>query len=466
MKIRAALAVLAITLLASCAYYNGLYNAKDLARRAEKSEREGRPFDAQNYWGQAAVKAETVLARHPRSKWAEEARWLDGKALERSGNCRAAMTPLQRTLREAQDPRRADDAALRLAACQVQMGDVDAAGLSVERLLQSPDPAIRSEAAWRAGSTYRRTGRSSEAVVVLRSSGHPRARGELPAALADVGEVPAAIALADSLLTEGDTLAPWGAIITSIGRRDVVQGSALLDRVIAALHLMPDSMTVWLAADAARWLPVDTGRAYARYAAAHDAAPNTPAGLQALLTSFLRRLASTADPAILDSITDQLGDIPASTGASLVQARSMVEVATRSRARLDSISAAAPQGDLRGFLLGEALRDSMHAPRLAALVWRRVVTERSASPYAPKVWLALAAVGGAPNDSVLTLLADRYSDSPYVHVLHGTGDDGYRSLEDSLARFARSQRTPTRTTRPTVRGSRPANAPLPAAPLP
>jgi hypothetical protein len=103
---------------------------------------------------------------------------------------------------------------------------------------------------------------------------------------------------------------------------------------------------------------------------------------------------------------------------------------------------------------------------LAAVVWRRILTERPRSPYAPKAWLALAAVGGAPTDSVLTLLADQYSESPYVHVLRGTGDEGYRSLEDSLSRFARSQRAPARVTRPQVRGSRPATTPLPAAPLP
>ena len=463
MNRRALLPVAALALLASCAYYNGLYNAKDFAHRAEKAEREGRPFDAQNLWSQAAQRAETVLVNHPRSRWAEEARWLDGKALERSGNCPAALPQLERTLRTAKDPRRADDAALSLAACQVKLGDLDAAGLAVERLLTHPDPAIRSEAAWRVGTSYRRAGRSTEAVRVLRSSAHPRARGELAAALADDGDLPGATALADSLIAEGDTLAPWSAIFASVGHQDPATGSALLDSALVALPVPPDSAAAWLTGDAIRWLPRDTAAADRRLVAAHAADPDQAIGLDALLAALRLRLAAATDPSILDTITTTLGDIPPTTGAALVRARSLLETASRARADLDSITAATPQGDLRGFLLGESIRDSLRAPRLAGMVWRRVIDEHPASPYAPKALLALAAVGGAPADSVLGVLTDRYAASPYLHVIQGLEDVGYRPLEDSLARFARSRRAPPRTNRPS-RGLRPATA-QPAAPL-
>lgn len=433
---RRLLPVVLVLALGACAYYNGLYNAKDFARRAERAEKDGRTFDAQSNWAQAAVRAETVLVHHPHSRWTEEARWLDGKALERTGNCAAAVAPLERTLREAKDPRRADDAALRLAACQEKLGDVDAAGLAAERLVDHADPKVRSEARWRVGTTYRRTGRSSEAVRTLRSSGHPRARGELAAALADDGDLPGAVALADSLLAETDSLAPWGAIIAAVERRDPGAGSALLDRALATLRFPRDSAATWLATDAGHWLTSDPSRAHRRLDAAHQASPGGEPGLGALLTTLRLRLADATDPAILDTVADRLDDIPHSSGASYFGALALADAVARLRPELDSIAPTVPQGDLRGFLVGEALRDSLGAPRLAVVIWRRVLAGFPASPYAPKTLLALAAAGGAPSDSVQLVLDQRFASSPYVHALHGIADPGFRALEDSLGRYA------------------------------
>ena len=61
------------SLLGGCVYYNGMYNANRLAGSARKAEREGRTYEANNLWGQVATKAESVVVRHPDSKYAEEA---------------------------------------------------------------------------------------------------------------------------------------------------------------------------------------------------------------------------------------------------------------------------------------------------------------------------------------------------------------------------------------------------------
>ncbi|HWA40103.1 MAG TPA: hypothetical protein VG712_00735, partial [Gemmatimonadales bacterium] len=126
------------------------------------------------------------------------------------------------------------------------------------------------------------------------------------------------------------------------------------------------------------------------------------------------------------------------------------------RGRLDSLDPLAPQADIRGLLLGEALRDSLHAPRLAAGVWCRVLAARPESPYAPKLLLALAASDPARADSIGRLLESRYPASPYVLAVHGQDDAGYRVLEDSLARFSARARAPAR---PPARGRQPAPAP-------
>src|SRR5215204_4426183 len=83
-------------LLSGCVYYNGMYNANRLAGSARKAEREGRTFEANNLWGQVATKAESVVVRHPTSKYADEAGVLRGVALARLGHCEEALGPLGR----------------------------------------------------------------------------------------------------------------------------------------------------------------------------------------------------------------------------------------------------------------------------------------------------------------------------------------------------------------------------------
>src|SRR3989442_13360208 len=79
--------------VAACAYYNGMWNAEHLASQARKLERQDRVAEAQTYWAQAAVKAESVVARHPTSRWADAALVLEGEALARGGACAQAAAP-------------------------------------------------------------------------------------------------------------------------------------------------------------------------------------------------------------------------------------------------------------------------------------------------------------------------------------------------------------------------------------
>ena len=62
--------ITAVLLLATaCVYYNGMYNTRHYTSEAERAEREGRRIDASSAWGQVVVRAETLLARHPTSKY-------------------------------------------------------------------------------------------------------------------------------------------------------------------------------------------------------------------------------------------------------------------------------------------------------------------------------------------------------------------------------------------------------------
>lgn len=104
-----------------------------------------------------------------------------------------------------------------------------------------------------------------------------------------------------------------------------------------------------------------------------------------------------------------------------------------------SVTPGSPEGDLRLFLAGEAARDSLGAPRLAARLFQRIVREWPESPYAPKAALAAQQVNPEWADSGRALLEARYFGSPYLAMIRGEDGQGYRQLEDSLGAFAAAQ---------------------------
>src|SRR5262245_48267090 len=100
-----------------------MYNTKRLAGRARRAEREGRTFDAASLWGQVGVKAESVLAQHPNSKWADEARLLQGTSYIKLRNCTQGVVPLEQVLARSSNPALTEEAASLLGGCRTTMGD-------------------------------------------------------------------------------------------------------------------------------------------------------------------------------------------------------------------------------------------------------------------------------------------------------------------------------------------------------
>ena len=116
--------VLVALSIAGCAYYNGMWSAERLARDARRQEAKGLEAEAKLSWGRAALKAESVLVRHPRSRWADDALVLQGEGLARSGACAAAASPLGRALQAVTDDALRERAALTAAGCALLNGKV------------------------------------------------------------------------------------------------------------------------------------------------------------------------------------------------------------------------------------------------------------------------------------------------------------------------------------------------------
>ncbi len=170
-----AAAAAAALLLGGCVYYNGMYNAKRLAGSAWKAERDGRTFEANNLWGQVVTRAESLVVRHPESKYVDEALVLKGIALSRLKQCPQAVEPLGRVSTIEADGRTGEEAALALGRCHMELGDPFGADLAFTRVLESSDRNRRREARLLHAQALWRSGRPEDALTALEGLSGPRA---------------------------------------------------------------------------------------------------------------------------------------------------------------------------------------------------------------------------------------------------------------------------------------------------
>jgi TolA-binding protein len=428
-------ALLSCLLLGGCVYYNGMYNANHLAKSARKAERDGRTFEASNLWGQVATKAESVVVRHPLSKYAEQASVLRGVALARLGQCDQALSALSRvTLAKASDDL-TEDALLATGRCQLVLGNVAAAEAAFGPLLSSKDRVRRQEALFQHARMLREAGQHEEALRALASIKDPRAIDERILAFAGAGHLPQALALADSLVAKRDTTRLWDSLVVIMGRQNPAAASRLLDHIRPLPVRTPEIRARQLLDDGIRLMDSDTARATARFREAVSVGDRSDAAGRASLELVVMGLRGTRTvedlpgaSRALDSLSKRF-EVAAYSATQLSATVRAIDTAAAWTG--DSVS-----GDLRLFLAAEAARDSLRAPALAENLFRRILQNYPNSSYAPKVVLALLQLNPAWADSAKALLEGPYVQSPYMAMIRGEASEEYRHLEDSLGAFA------------------------------
>ena len=436
-------------LLGGCVYYNGMYNTNRLAKSAWKAERDGRVFEASNLWGQVITRADSLVMRHPRSKYAAEANVLRGLALARLGQCPAAVAPLENLNMVDRADDLTEEAALALGRCQLETGDAARADLAFARIAESRDSARRREARFQRARALRVTGRYEEAVALMREAPDPRGRNDLLLALAGSGQSKEALALADSLLAANDTTLAWDSVVVTLGRQDPRTASALVGRLQSDPRLSADARARNLYEDALRLATVDSALARQRLeetARMPDAGEN---GERARLEIVRIDLATARTLDDLAAAGDSLAALAARTSSVTPEARVLEATVARIRQLPDSAAPSVPQGDLRLFLGAEAARDTVGARQLAAGLFRRLFTDWPGSPYAPKALLAAELLDPSGSDTTRLLLDSLYADSPYLAVARGEDAPAYRVLEDSLEAYAVTQMIRAPSARPT-----------------
>jgi tetratricopeptide (TPR) repeat protein len=423
-------------LLGGCVYYNGMYNANRLAGSARKAEREGRTFQANDLWGQVATKAESVMVRHPTSKYAQEAAVLRGVALARLGHCEEALGPLSAANLRGKSSELTEDAVLATGRCQLALGNIPASEVAFSQLLDSKNREHRREARFQHARLLRQSGRYREALSELEGINDRRADSERVLALAGAGRLPQALALVASLLPKRDSLQSWDSLLVEMGRQEPAAASRLLDRLKPLPARSTEIKASRLLEDGMRLASSDTARARARFQEAVAVGGNADAAGQAsvqVVLMDLRRARRTEDlsPAIdtLKHIAGRFETVAYAANQLAAAVASVHDAAT-------SVTWETPRGDLRLFIAAEAARDSLRAPVLAAGLLHRILEDYPNSSYGAKVVLAVQQLDSSWADSARGLLEGLYLDSPYLAMIRGESSDEYRQLEDSLGAYA------------------------------
>ncbi len=424
------LLVASVSVLAACSIHNRMFYLHRYAGEARRLEQEGRRFEANDYWGRASVKAESVLVHRNKGDDAAQAMAIRGEAMAALGQCTDALRVLGDALVILTDPREREYAALAQGQCQVQVGAYDLAAASVEPVTRSRDDARRSSARLIAGTAYRKLGQDSLALDMLAGINSREAQLQRAIAEASLGDEARANLLLDSLLARRDSSMPWDSLIDGVGPRNPTQASRVLDRLLQANGVIPtERVPELLYADGMRLGAADTLLQHRRFAQVLEAGPATRYGnrIRAELALQHVRAASSAGDLLapLDSL-NAIGNVAGDEGADSL--RQVIQTVVM---LADSSGPGVPLSDMRLFLAGELARDRLGAPRLADSMFDAIVADWPESPYAGKAWLAARQVSGDTTDP-----GGQFQDSPYVQMLRGGDGSQFAQLEDSLARFA------------------------------
>ena len=427
------LSPLSLLLVISCAYYNGVYNAKHYAKQAESSERNGRASEAADRWRIAAIHAESALARHPHSRWAVEAMLIRTKALIHLESWSDAGVMAERSLAAATT---AEDRALAqfyLGQVQLGMRHPEDALPHLDSAVVAASPGRRSAALLARGRALRRLGRPREALDDFRAAREEDALYERSLAALALGDAALSATYADTLaLTQPFHETQWLLLLDSLSRAGAMDRAAgLADAVTSRGDVRNGARARLLLAEADRRLAAgEDSLARERYLAVQRIVPDSVEARTAsvrLARIDLRQDASAAGFALARQKL-----VPALQGGGTPgdEARDLGRLLDLA----DTLAARQENPDAFWFARAELLRDSLGAPAEAARAFAAMPARFPDSPWTPKAILAAIALGSPGADSLRALLTGRYADNPYTLAATGSplAADRFAVLEDSL----------------------------------
>ncbi len=430
--------LVALALTSACAYYNTMYNANRLFAEAEKAAVRGDLTAARTAYQQSLEKAATSLARHPRSRWSDDAQLLMARVHLQLGDPVAAQFRLRELLEQGADIHRRAAADLYLGVTAAELGDDRTA---LERLNAALAPG-------RTAAKMQGAGLLARARIHYRASEWVAARADTRAAR-ETGNAPARVAalfldLRIALAAHDTALAreAWRVLLHEPDAQRWTDSLQTFSRLSAAGFSSGFAQSVLTRASEAPWragardsllllraeLVLQSGDLAAALRSVEQVAARTTGALAdaARVRAAEWRLAHSANLEELAPIrNDLLPAIADGRARSLLQALKTIDVLTE-RARVTS-------QPLVLFAAAELARDELHAPALATRLFLTYSETAPQSAWTPKALLAASALDPARATELRTRM-EAYTDNPYVAVLQGReAADAYQAAEERLA---------------------------------
>jgi len=420
-------------LLQGCAYFNGMYNANHWSAQAERSERAGRVAEARDRWRMAAIHADSVLSRHPHSRWANDAVLVRGRALVHLDVYSEAIGALEAALPHL-------SSGSQRATAQLYLGRADFAQRRLPEALEALDSAVaggsarqRSEALLYRGRVLLAMGWPAAALEDFLASAEPAARFERARAALAGGQPDLAAQYLDGVAL----VAPvqddaWLPLLESLARAGLAQRSSDLVAVVAARADAPRGPR-------ARLLLADGDRLHAahrdsaasvRWQEVVRSVPDSAEARSASVRLAQLDIVAAASADSLAPVGRRLELLVSQGGESGNRAQELVRLLEL----VDTLAHVSENADACWYLRAELVRDSLSAPAAAAAAFAEMAVRFPDSPWTPKALVAATVAGHPAADSLRALLMGRYAESPYAAAALGRPglDDRYAVLEDSL----------------------------------
>ncbi|HET7450598.1 MAG TPA: hypothetical protein VFJ78_08355 [Gaiellaceae bacterium] len=421
---------LLIVAASACAYFNGVYNAKESTRTADHLARRGQIDQASRSYALAAATAETVLARYPRTRWRPDALYLAGRGAAYSHACDLARTRLTEYLALPRQPTaRRDRATLALASCSVDEARNAEAQRLATPLLASRDRDVATAARRVAARASIALGDMATAERLLSSLPQAEAQWELAESALDRLDYARAESLIVLRARDGDyrdavtpaLLSLWGAhrydgferVVNAFGDSRTRASTKI------QLHLMAADLLMTSRRD-------DAARAHLMRAARLAVDSTTERAIGSRLTQL-----DLANRPTLAEVDATIRNASSRNRGSALQRRLDDNLLLLHLLEL--------RQDFSGaslFLAGEVARDSLRAPALAHTLFTQVAASYPTSPLVPKALIAAAVV--RPDSAAVyeERVKTQFASSPYAMILMGRepSDSGALSRNEQMLR--------------------------------
>ena len=406
-------------LVAGCAYFNALYNARRAFDDAQAARLRDQPLEAASAYQEAIDKAARSYRSDETGRWADDALYIMGRAYFHSGDWSRSQAALERLLATSNDSGLHTGARVYLGGVALATGRRDLGMRLLDEVLEEvPDAMLRAEGhLWRARAAFD-AGRAQEGWAGLDRSEEASRELSVPVALER---------LVRGLDNDHFEHARAGAATVL----EQASGEAWADTVFAAVERASNlwgagsAAAMFAAAERSGWTPAARGRVRLERARLLARAGDTVAARE-MAGDVARGDDRIAREARIALARWQLNAIDRLEELEEVRAILLPAVALSEAVRLIGymehvglfVERAATTGDHLALFAGaELARDSLGSPHLARQLFTLYADRDRGSPWEAKALMAaLELTGDEDGRRLLAARLNRLEDNIYVQA--------------------------------------------------